>query len=573
MSTEREMMATYNVVDKRYRKSRGALNTISSTTPDGRTHEGGPGFRRDAKSEAFLSATTTFALQGDHYRDGQAIANRMATLIKEIAVDDSGWAWVKDCAPWLRTQSNIRATPVSIAAEAIHARIVAGVHDEDGDRRWLVNAILQRAEEPLEFYMYWTTHFGKNLPASIKRALADSVDRLWDEAAFLRYGNKPGAVTFADLLEIVHPKGTSERQGELYSWILTKARKRKGAVPPASLAHVRARWELARLSPAQRHGFAHRARGFAFERETLDRAMVGQWEFLRSWLGDKPASGYVMPEARQWELAAPRMGYMALLRNLRNFDQAGISDEAAERIAARLTDPNQVKKCKQLPFRFYSAYKEAPSLRWGNALEKALNHCLVNIPELDGRTLFLIDTSDSMRRILSEKSTMNRVTAGALFAFAQALKNPNKADVWGFADGQFLVKGVERGMSLLRSVELFTKRVGAVGHGTQIERAVRDTFDAKRHNRVILFTDCQTFPMGDPRDLPWPHLTGHQGGNVGEAIPAHIPMYAFNLAGHTHGMMATKPNRFEIGGLTDHTFQQIRCLEAGLAGTWPWGAK
>ena len=38
------------------------------------------------------------------------------------------------------------------------------------------------------------------------------------------------------------------------------------------------------------------------------------------------------------------MGYMALLRNLRNFDEAGLPDDAAEAVTARLADPEQVAK-------------------------------------------------------------------------------------------------------------------------------------------------------------------------------------------------------------------------------------
>ncbi len=74
------------------------------------------------------------------------------------------------------------------------------------------------------------------------------------------------------------------------------------------------------------------------------------------------------------------MGYMALLRNLRNFDEAGVSDAVAGRVAERLADPAQVAKSRQLPMRFLSAYRAAPSLRWAWALEQAIAHALANVP-------------------------------------------------------------------------------------------------------------------------------------------------------------------------------------------------
>ena len=58
------------------------------------------------------------------------------------------------------------------------------------------------------------------------------------------------------------------------------------------------------------------------------------------------------------------MGYMALLRNLRNFDEAGVPDEVAERGRRAARGPGQVAASRQFPFRFLAAYRAAPSLRW-----------------------------------------------------------------------------------------------------------------------------------------------------------------------------------------------------------------
>ena len=44
-----------------------------------------------------------------------------------------------------------------------------------------------------------------------------------------------------------------------------------------------------------------------------------------------------------------------------------------EKVARGCTDPEQVAKSRQFPFRFLSAYRAVPSLRWAYPLEKALN--------------------------------------------------------------------------------------------------------------------------------------------------------------------------------------------------------
>ena len=48
---------------------------------------------------------------------------------------------------------------------------------------------------------------------------------------------------------------------------------------------------------------------------------------------------------------------MAMLRNLRNMIQAGISDKHHRWILKKLTDEGAVIHSKQFPFRFFSAYE------------------------------------------------------------------------------------------------------------------------------------------------------------------------------------------------------------------------
>ena len=85
----------------------------------------------------------------------------------------------------------------------------------------------------------------------------------------------------------------------------------------------------------------------------------------------------------------PSMGYMALLRNLRNFDQAGISRDTQMAVASTLADPEAVARSRQFPYRFWSAYKNVPSLTWASALER--RRWTLRCPtsrELAGRTWY-----------------------------------------------------------------------------------------------------------------------------------------------------------------------------------------
>ncbi len=536
---------------------RGPVAT--EAVPSGRTHEGGAGYARDARSELFLRATASFAGEDSFYEDAAVREGRMSELVSGLATDADGFGWLRGFLPWLREKGNMRTAPVVLAAEAVRARLGAGL---DGGNRQLVGSVLRRADEPGEMLAYWTSRYGRAVPKPVKRGVADAVARLYDERAFLRYDGAARGFRFGDVIDLVHPSPALAKaawQGELFRWAIT-ARHGRDSAPPASLPAVQARWELSRMAPAERHRGVRRVLDGRDRKERLELATAGQWEWLLSWLGDAPAAGG-LPKAEQWRLILPQLGFMAGLRNLRNLDEAGLTDEDVAPLVARFSDPEQVRQSRQFPFRFLSAYLSVPSLRWGHALEQALDAATANIPELPGRTLILIDTSASMGQPMSRKSAMTMVQAAALFGLATGIRNRGRADLYGFADGQFRVRRYEHRLSVLKSVEAFARRIGEVGHGTRIAEAVRATYLG--HDRVMIFTDMQTFPD-----------RGGWGGYVGDvsaSVPAQTPVYGFNLVGYRHSAMpAGHGNRHELGGLTDATFSLIPNIEAGMAARWPW---
>jgi len=322
-------------------------------------------------------------------------------------------------------------------------------------------------------------------------------------------------------------------QGDLFQVALERRHGRDEEIP-LSLPMLVAN---AQLREAARHHT-----GPLLDAEALKAAGM-TWEDALSLAGSE------VNKAALWEAIIPSMGYMALLRNLRNFDEAGVSDAVADTVSQRLADPDRVARSRQFPYRFLAAYEQAPSLRWGPALDKALNLSLANVPKLNGRTLVLIDTSASMQGGLSAKSKMTPGKAAAIFGVVLAARCG--ADVYGFADGVFR-HDVPKGASVIREVDRFVKRTGEVGHGTNMAGSIRATFQG--HDRVFLISDMQTRDSG-----------------TSSAVPVTVPLYGFNLGGYRHGAYAAGfSNRHEFGGLTDATFKIIPILEAGQNGTLPF---
>jgi len=85
--------------------------------------------------------------------------------------------------------------------------------------------------------------------------------------------------------------------------------------------------------------------------------------------------------------------------------------------------------------------------------------------------------------------------------------------------------------------------------------ALRQLYDS--HDRVVILTDEQASQAGY--------------AEVGDALPAHVPLYTWNLAGYEYGHASSGAgNRHTFGGLTDAAFSTIAQLESMQAGRWPW---
>ncbi|KAB8186897.1 TROVE domain-containing protein [Nonomuraea phyllanthi] len=510
-------------------------------TPSGRTHEGAPGYIRDAKGELFLLAVSNMVGEDTFYEKAGGRDNRFRALVHQVAIEDG--EWLARFLPWLRGEANMRSAPIVAALEAVKARLAAG---EQGLNRQLVNTVLQRPDEPGEALAYWTSTYGRAIPKPVKRGIADAVQRMYNERNLLKYDTDSKGYRFGDVIDLVHPSPDAAKrwQGDLFRHALDRRHGRDNDIPE-SLAMLRRRAHLMSMPVAERRAIVAVGVPSAVNATLADAGMT--WEALAGWLQGPM-------DAQAWTAVIPSMGYMALLRNLRNFDQAGIPDEIADQIIAKLVNPEEVARSRQLPFRFFSAYLNAPSLRWGHALDKALTLATSNVPAFKGRTLVLVDTSASMTGSrISGRSSVSPAQAAALFGVSLAVKGG--VDLYGFADSVFKHE-VGKGASVLRELERFAARTGEVGHGTQIAASVQRTYSG--HDRVIILSDMQT-------------MSGYYAGNVTDAAPKHIPMYGFNLVGYQHAAMPTGAgNRHELGGFSDSTFKLIPLLEAGRSCDWPF---
>lgn len=328
-------------------------------------------------------------------------------------------------------------------------------------------AVISRADEMGELVAQFWKDGKRPLPSAMKRGLALAFAK-FDAYQLGKYDRKT-AVKLRDILRLVHPKPQSDEQAALWKSVID-----------GSLASPDT-WEVA-LS------------GGADKRETFTRL-----------------------------LNEGKLGYLALLRNLRGMSEAGVdSGIIREAILARKGAHNV------LPFRYVAAARAAPQFE--PALDEALCAAIEDMPILPGKTVVLVDVSGSMDYPLSQKSDLTRMDAAA--TLASIIHGDDR--VVTFSD-QVVEVPPRRGMSGV-DVIIRSQQHG----GTYLGAAVAAVNEQIPHDRMIVITDEQSHDaVGGPKGKGYMINVASQQNGVGYGDWTRINGFSENvlrfIADHERG--------------------------------------
>lgn len=173
-----------------------------------------------------------------------------------------------------------------------------------------------------------------------------------------------------------------------------------------------------------------------------------------------------------------KLGALAFLRNLRNIQQAGISQSTVERYS------KTVNVERVLPFRFISVANAVPM--WEPILEPMMFKCLEGREKFNGATALLVDHSRSMETAVSAKSDISCFDAAS--AIGMLLRETcDEFRVFTFSNSCIEVPA-RRGFALREAIK---SRINPVG--TLLGMAVKHVYkEYPQCQRLIVVTDEQS---------------------------------------------------------------------------------
>jgi hypothetical protein len=312
---------------------------------------------------------------------------------------------------------------------------------------------------------------------------------------------------------------------------------------------------------------AHPKAGTSEEQQVFDRLAKGELSTPYTWEVELSKAGQDGKDKKKvWEelIESGKVGYMALLRNLRNILEADVGGKALEKVCATLSDPEQVRKSKQLPFRFLSAYREIKEVGSPKAtavlsdLEKAVITTSENIKGYDTDTTVLIacDVSGSMQSTISPKSKVTNYDIGLMLGML--LQNRCRSVITGMFGDIFKVVQLPQNQILAGADELH-RREGEVGYSTNGYEVIKYLIDSEQKvDKVMMFTDCQMW------DSTYRDAHIQEYWSEYKKMNPDAKLYLFDLAGYGDTPLSIhQEGVYCIAGWSDKVFDVLHAIDTG----------
>lgn len=459
---------------------------------------GGDAYKMSSKAEIATMLLTSFVKE-QYYRSDKEQTKELIGLL-----ESSDKLFCAKAAIYARNVYGMRTITHIVAAEI--ARLVKG---ESWTKRFF-EKVVRRPDDMTETLSYFMSHYGKTVPNSLKKGFGNAF-LSFDEYQLSKYNGKNKEMSLIDAMRLVHPRAKTQDSKNL-----------------------------------------------------MKKLVYGQLQTARTWETGLTQAGQtaiseedkMKKKKRVWEelIKERKIGYFALLRNLRNIIEQ--APELQNDVCALLADERLIRKSLVLPFRFKTAFDVLQSINGSreylNALTKALDLSLKNVPTFDGKTLIAVDCSGSMSGQPIEIASV----------FAAALYKSNDADLMLFSEDAeyFTVPTSDSTLSIANFIE--KKAVyGGTNFSSIFYRA------DKAYDRIVILSDMQSWMDGNKNNNEWSsyclrdgYINGKTLKEYNEKFGIKTKLFSFDLQGY--GTLQVPQNdTYLLAGFSEKVFDIMKILE------------
>jgi 60 kDa SS-A/Ro ribonucleoprotein len=511
------------------------------------TNEAGGRAYRLTPKHALAQLTATGCFNGTFYAQAGAQLDELTKLTAEV--DDN--VFLAKLALYARERALMKDMPVALTVilskrdPALFRKVFERVVDNGRTLRTFLQ-------------MVRSGRFGrKSLSYALQRAVqrwlnTASVEKLLSASI----GRDP---SLRDVLRLARPTPTDDARRALFGRFAEQPVEKWAPATEADLpAEVRA------LD-------AYRRATTPAEQIALLTTFRARWDLL----SDKALSAEV------WGAIARQMGPQALRMNLNTLARHEVFKTAegpalVEYIASRLTDADDIRRSRQFPYQFFTAYLNAGSevpRELKSALHRAAEVACGNVPEFAGPVVVGLDVSGSMSSAITGDrgrggtSKMRCVDVAALFAAAILRRNPDSLIVP--FDTEAYPTNLDPGDTILSLAERLAKYGGG---GTNCALPLAYANQAHRERKFagcVLVSDQESW-IGTGRANSTGLMTAWQEF-VKNQVRLHGKSYAgpklvcLDLQPYTTTQAPERSDILNVGGFSDAVFSVVAAFLAGDA--------
>jgi len=506
-------------------------------------YEGALAFKLDPLTELYLRAASSLVGEPKFYTDSKTADSDLIKSIHAVAKIDP--EFILQLAVYCREKLYLRSVPLMLVAEFANSEDCVGKVE---NARKYVERVIKRADELHELIAYQlarnkvSPRNKTKLPMLIRFGVKNAFPK-FDRYQIGKYNKDDIAVKMRDAMFLTHPEPGNDEQVDIFLKLANKSLE----------------------SP-----------------ET--------WEVMRS-TGQMTWHDVI----RNVFYKNHRVNnYMAILRNLRNCLQSpDVTKEDVELLCRMISDQNAVLYSKQLPFRFFSAYKELQKAGNGSftavgnmcvnevmdAIETAVGYSVDNFPKLSGTsTIIACDVSGSMESAISKNSSVERFDIGIVLGMIAHRFCGHT--ITGMFGDDWKVVPMAKSSGILRNALEMHEREGEVGYSTNGYKVIDYLLENDiKVDRIMIFTDCQMWDSeGSGRVIFRHSLFGRRDDDASfsekfiqyQRKYHEVKLYCFDMSGYGNvSIPQNTKNVCLIGGWSDKVFDFISAFEEVGDGNTP----